>query len=51
MWNKIGEKLSLALMDAVRLTLARACKDESGTAELLLQEAGVDVERLRRERL
>jgi hypothetical protein len=50
MWDKLGEKLSLALMDAVRCTLARACKHNSDT-ELWLLNAGVDVDRLNGERL
>lgn len=50
MWNRIGEQVSLALMDAVRCTLARF-SNRNGDAELWLQGAGVDVERLHRERL
>lgn len=50
MWNKLGQTLSLALMDAVRCTLARACR-QSGDTELWLLNAGVDVEALKNERL
>jgi hypothetical protein len=50
MWNKIGEKLSLALMDAVRCSLARISKRNADT-ELWLQGAGFDVERVGQERL
>lgn len=50
MRNQLAEHLKLAAMDAVRCTLARVCKRSPGS-ELWLAGAGVDVDRVRRERL